>query len=1025
MSLDQYWPSLANIDSCIRTEAETIDPAVLLAVHEPGPLRLRSALGASEEAKTEKDLLDALLRPADDGSTVVVAITGDSGVGKSHMIRWLHAHLERHPRREHLVVVLVPKTASLRQVVELILEPLEVGRYQKLKGELSKAVETLGLNDASEMLAAALGNELERKYREGMQSLRENQNTADRVARERVDAARGLRHVLRDPGVRDRWFGEVLKRIVRQAIEGGSEADTGKLRRFTPEDLQAPDDWAADSATEDARRYLQQLQANDGSRRPTAAAVLQDVLDPALRGVFRFSEALGQRTIEEIVSDIRQELLTEGKELVLLIEDFAALAGIQQPLLNLMIAESDHQGRRIRAPLRTALAVTDGFLPSRQTILTRAKHEWIIPNTAASEEEIVLRYIDMAGRYLNSARWGAQALQEQYAEGANSGLNSWVKAYREPLSADEAEMLEAFGRSRHGHSLFPLSRESIEALCRKELRQGNRLLFKPRDFINSVLRDTLQLRPEYVRRAFPPSSFKNAVPAAAVEYSLRAQALSQSVKDRMAPVIVYWAGNPQDLSGPARVPKGIFQAFGLPWPYQGERVVSAPLPPVAPPLRDKPVVVQEGTQAPVSPVPEEKPGTPGLLEQIEAWAGGERLPQVQARQIRQLLVLALKDRFDWNAHHMRAASIEMGQIWLPFVAAGNPTADPKFIAGEETRPLSATLRAGVLALDRWSANARSWDYPGSEDDYAPAQQLLDHLEKQVSIWFAKQAQRQAAVALRTLHRRALMLRLSKAAEPALPRLVDYCGSPETAPPQPEDGDQSPAGMIMAASARAAKALPELRRVLFDSVGCFQGTGSQLFAIDSYRLRLAWKAEEVLDDPLQIKAELQLARETANELCGARAPALVNRYRMAVEAMVPKIASFIGSDAEEGIVQSLRDLVGKGHKMGVFPGDFTLARAKRELDFLSEDAAKAILRRVAAFTPPTEDASLHKRLASWAEWDIPVLRKVLEALGYLNDLLQALERAAKAELRNLGGGDVAAAVAKLKSDLEVLAKEAGT
>src|SRR5690606_13042829 len=121
------------VDECIRTEAEAVDDAVLLAVHEPGPLRTRSANGGLEEAATEQQLLQALLRPADDGSAVVVAITGDSGVGKSHMVRWLHAQLQRHPRRDELVIVLVPKTASLRQVVERILEPLEGDAYRHLQ----------------------------------------------------------------------------------------------------------------------------------------------------------------------------------------------------------------------------------------------------------------------------------------------------------------------------------------------------------------------------------------------------------------------------------------------------------------------------------------------------------------------------------------------------------------------------------------------------------------------------------------------------------------------------------------------------------------------------------------------------------------------------------------------------------------------------------------------------------------------------------------------------------------------------
>jgi hypothetical protein len=1012
VSLDRYWPSLASIDACIRTEAETVDPAVLLAVHEGGPLRVRAASGASEETKSERDLLAELLRPADEGSAVVVAITGDSGVGKSHMVRWLHAQLQRHPRRDQLVIVLVPKTASLRQVVERILEPLDSGRYEQLRGELSKAIESLTPDHASEMLAAALGNELDRKYKEGMEALRSSGNAGDRPVREQIDAAKGLRDVLRDPGVRDSWFGKVLKRIIRQTVEGGSEAETGELRRFVPEDLATPDDWDPASGTETARRYLQQLQSNDGARRPTAAAVLQDVLDPALRGVFRFSEALGQKTIEEIVGDIRKELLSEGKELVLLIEDFAALAGIQQPLLNLMIAESDHQGRRIRAPLRTALAVTDGFLPSRQTILTRAKREWIIPNTAATQEEIVLRYVDLAGRYLNAARWGVDALREQY----RVGTDDWVRQYDEPLSADQADILSAFGKSRHGDPLFPLSKESIESLSRRELRRGTELFFNPRLFINAVLRDTLLLRQRYEQKAFPPPGFKDAVLPATVEMGLRAQALNQSVKDRLAPVLVHWAGNPHDLGAPARVSKCVFQAFDLPWPYQTERV--APQLP-RPPARQPGALPRE----PTSSILTEKPGTPGLAEQIEAWASGERLPQAQARHIRTILASALKDRLDWNGLHMRASTVDTAHIWLPFAAVGNPSTDPKYVAGEEVRPLPANLRAGVLAVDRWYANHRSWDYPEAEDDYAIAQQLVDRLEQQAVDWLTKGAERQAAVAVRVLHRQALMLRLTKAADPRLPPLAEYGSQLTSVPVAPETGDQSPAAAVMAACARAASALQDVSRALYESVGCFQGIGSQLHAIDAYRLRLAWRSKELQDDPQQIRTDMKAVRDAAVELSGARINALIARYRSVIEGMVARIVEIIGTDTDSSLAEPLQALIASAHRMGLIPADnFPFQRAKRELELLVEEQATSYLKRAISFSAPAEDATVHKRLASWAEWDVAALRKTVDALTYLDSLVQAIEREAKAALKASGGGDVAAAVKMLQSDLDDLAKE---
>ncbi|MBK8993147.1 MAG: ATP-binding protein [Gammaproteobacteria bacterium] len=265
-TLDRYWPIVPHVNECIRTEAEVVDDAVLLAVHEPGPLRRRTSNGAVEEPATEEALLAELLRPADDGSAVLVAITGGSGVGKSHMVRWLHAQLQRHPKRDQLVIVLVPKTASLRQVVELILAPLEGEAYRHLQTELTKAVEYLNTRDASLMLATSLGIELEHKFEAGMQELKQS-GAGDKGARERLALTKNLRDLVRDPGVLDAWFGAVLERIVRQTLEGGSETQTGELRRFVPDDLVMPDAWSPADATRSTVTALHQLSNNDGARR--------------------------------------------------------------------------------------------------------------------------------------------------------------------------------------------------------------------------------------------------------------------------------------------------------------------------------------------------------------------------------------------------------------------------------------------------------------------------------------------------------------------------------------------------------------------------------------------------------------------------------------------------------------------------------------------------------------------------------------------------------------------------------------
>jgi hypothetical protein len=976
--LQRYWPTLRDIDDCIRTEAEVVDDAVLLAVHEPGPLRVRAANASAEETRTEDDLLQALLRPASDGSAIVVAITGDSGVGKSHMIRWLHAQLQRHPTRDQLVIVLVPKTASLRQVVELILAPLSGSSYDHLRADLARAVETLTPEAAGAMLSAALAIELERRASEWKSQLTSSGRTADTQTRERIFHALGLREVLRDGSALDHWLGAVLLRIVTRTLVGGSEAESGALRRFIPSDFELPNAWDSTQAGQATQRYLQRLESNEGAARTTAADVLQDVLDPALRTVFRFSEALGQRTIEEIVDDIRRRLLGEGKELVLLIEDFAALAGIQQPLLNLMIAESDHQGRRVRAPLRTALAVTDGFLPSRQTILTRAKHEWIIPSAGLSEDDVIRRFTELAGRYLNAARWGITALREQYRNDSQHGLYGWVKSFHVNLGEPEQNQFQAFGKSNAGFPLFPLSRPAIASLCRRELRSGSNLSFNPRAFINHVLRDTLLQRPLFVSGQFPPAHFKNAVLPANVEIALRPLGYSSEVRERLAPAIVHWAGDPADLHESPQVNEGVFTAFGLPWPFSGTPVsTTSPVPSPSP-----------------SPPP---PGTPDLKGILDKWASGQ-LPQKPASHVRNVLAAALNDRMDWNSLRMRALPILNTAIWLPFAPTGNPNNEPILRVAKEARPVSADTRKGIAALDIWYANKKSWDYPGAEEDYAIAQQLLDSLETQARDWASKVAVREAAAVARVLHRQSLMLGVSRKAEPTRPRAGELFAPPPETPVVLPKEESSPAGLVARALLRAKGSRAELQGLLLDDIACYQGIGKQPYAIDSQRLLTAWKQAELEDDFRQIRVDAPAARESAQDLGILRLPALLARYASATESALAILRRTIGEEFKPDFALQLRTQIGRSHKMGLFPGDrFVLAEVERALDLLASEDAVSLLDRALPFKAPSPDSEPQAQLSAWANLDIPLMARLSNALVLLERLLAAIEREAAAQL----------------------------
>jgi hypothetical protein len=1017
--LIDYWPSQEGIDDCIRTEAETVDEAILLAVHEPVALRTREEGSGLERVQSEQDLLDALLRPAGDGSAVVVAVTGDSGVGKSHMIRWLHAQLQRHPARDRLEIILIPKTASLRQVVELILEPLKGEAYDKLRLELGRVTASMSPDNASRLLATALTIELQ--AREKQWHAEAQANPADRSLRERIQHARGLQVVLFQTETFESWLRPVLLRVVGRALHGGSEAATGDARRFEPCDLEIPTDFDITAVSHKGQQYMHLLQQNDGAGRPVAARVLQDALDPALRSVFRFSEALGQRTVEEIVGDIRS-LLGKDRELVLLIEDFAALAGIQETLLNLMIAESDRQGERVRATLRTALAVTDGFLPTRQTILTRAKREWVIPNVTGSEPEMVARLTQMAGRYLNAARWGKQSLRAQYRERGEGDLYTWVKPFVLDLDAQEQDGLQAFGSTDQGHPLFPLSPIAIEVLARRDLTVNGRLLFNPRKFINAVLREVLLKRDMQERGRFPPPLFKAAILRTDADLELRSQGHTGDVRDRLVPALAIWAGDPKDLTGPPQVDKALFNVFGLPWPFSEGGATQRPQPT---PERKGRVqtstvnVAQTVTTQSSAPEPGPGPGPESVLEpELEGWANGA-IGQRAALRIRNLLASAMGQRMDWNTLRMCPTNVQRSFFWLPFAQVGNPTAGPKFVVAEEVRPVPAPVRRAIAALDRWEVNGNSWDYPRSEEDYAYAQALLDQLEQQVTAWLVDRARRQATLAGRVLHRQALLLGLSRRADPQKPGLSELLA------PAPQqvlaDGvrELPHVGQIIAVQERACQTRSALREVYVSSLACFQGDGTSPHALDASRVLLAWKAEDGGDAQL-LQSDNPGVANAAAELGTPRLPALVQRYANGVKSLRPKVLQLTEPAWDAETAAAARKVISNANRMGVLASQaVNMAEIERSLAWLETPEARDVIRAIREFTEPSGEVSAASQLAGWAKLDLNHLTRAQRALLALEGLLQATQRQASAGLRAAGGGDVADKMSGLMGSLRVL------
>jgi hypothetical protein len=174
MSYEQFWPTPENGSECLATEAEAIGDAVFLAVHQP--MRLyRSPIPntAESELLPEKDLLTSLLEKNPASGTLLIPLVGDSGVGKSHMIHWLDSQLRHRPDGVRRKITRIPKSSSLRSVLQLILDGLQGKEYDEIRKEIITAQLTLTPDEATIGLREKLLLELARKNKDARVKLQE------------------------------------------------------------------------------------------------------------------------------------------------------------------------------------------------------------------------------------------------------------------------------------------------------------------------------------------------------------------------------------------------------------------------------------------------------------------------------------------------------------------------------------------------------------------------------------------------------------------------------------------------------------------------------------------------------------------------------------------------------------------------------------------------------------------------------------------------------------------------------------
>jgi hypothetical protein len=701
----------------INTDAESISDAVFRAVHSEHVLQIAEPFGTSFQQLRSaafrdmqpQDFLAEFLRP--DRPHAQVAVIGRSGSGKSHLIHWMRSHIRATATR---MVLVIPKAGtSLRAVLDLVLKQLPPEQQRPFRDQLDMVGDTTATRDGQKQ---RLINEIAQSIRDD--TLRSA--TGDDAEIEEGLLA-SLPHVFQDPDLRRRYFlgdDSIVASIVDHVFAApNAYKRTDERRGFGVEDLPVGGRDYAD-ASKLAREALDLIYLDEDRYKALAVEIINRNLNTAIARTLSFS---GDRLIELMLA-VRKHLKARGQELVLLIEDFARLQGIDRALLQALLTQGDD----VHCRIRWAIAVTTGFFESiAETVYTRMTFFIDMDRSvgrSASGEVDERALATFASRYLNAVRLGSRALTawHETAQASDTPPNACEAcSYRSRCHA-------AFG-THDDVGLYPFTSTALwEMLDRADENRVSGL--NPRILQNSVLARILDTHaPALQQAAFPPRALLDALGGPRhllASDRARLVAAVPADHDRLLTTLELWMRSDTLRD----IPDGIREAFTLPaLPQQLTAQSSTSIPK----LRDgntEPLTKKERNASVNATDPE--------LEALEAWARGNELPQGLAQRLREQLFDLIAAAIDWDAVGLQRSfyvgasgtkpfkrnSLHLLRQETPPQPASVRLTIPGEGAGEEEFVRVATALQGLLLSNRMGGE---WEFPGGAEKLVILLNLLD------------------------------------------------------------------------------------------------------------------------------------------------------------------------------------------------------------------------------------------------------------------------------------------------------------
>lgn len=431
---------------------------------------------------TEEDLFKEFITNPEDKHQFI-AVYGQSGTGKSHLIRWFEARYEQNKPKDEVILFIRRSDNTLKGTIRQLLEKPEVQEIanKDVYERLVKASVSVEENKLKDMIYHNFIIEINNDDDE--QDIKINT-----VRKKRLTA------FLNNEVVHDYIMGESgpIERMYSKVAEH-TLVDRDTVAQFEPHDFivsaELYDNITNAGADPKAERMARELMSDEEG--PAEAKKIADYLNQFVGSVIQRCAGIEPGDFKQIFLDIRKELYRLDKKLTLFIEDVTSFTGVDTALLDALIEE--HTGKRESGNLcriSSIVGTTNNYLEKnfKDNHKDRITKYIYIPSDVLDESGIY----EFVAKYINT-----MSLSED-------SIDDWVSGHANPEDYPIHDVVEGkkwefidIGYNKK-ISIYPFTKKSIMYFYNYVLQKGHqtpRYIIK--NIIEPVVRDAIFNKEEF------------------------------------------------------------------------------------------------------------------------------------------------------------------------------------------------------------------------------------------------------------------------------------------------------------------------------------------------------------------------------------------------------------------------------------------------------------------------------------------------------------------------------------------------